>query len=75
MIVTATRLVPKSARICYKGDELEIVGIVEFQNATKAFLAVDKLRLSSFAKRWHLKLMESPEFSNPERSIASKLKQ
>lgn len=67
MVVTASRVVPKSVQICYRGQDLEVIGIVEYRTPPEAYHAADRIRASSFAVAWRLKLIEEPEYKNPER--------
>lgn len=72
MIVSIAKIVPKSTEICYKGTDLEVVGLVEFKSSVDAYMAVDRLRSSSIVKRWRLKLMGNPKFNDPEKEMINR---
>ena len=72
MIATYTRIVPKSVEICFKGQALEVVGLVEFNSVVDAYRAVDKIRSSSIGKYWRLRLMNNPKFNDPEKDLINK---
>ena len=75
LVISASRLRPKSSELCYKsqgGVIMEQVAIVEFSSQQEAYLAVERLRVSPFTKSWIFKVMMNPKFINPEAELMSK---
>lgn len=65
IIISATNVEPKSVEICFISDTMEPSAIVEFASQQVTFMAIERMRKSSFTKNWAMKIIEDPKFVNP----------
>lgn len=58
---------PKKIDICYKADDTDMknpIALIECRSETDAHRIIEKLRISPYAKFWHIEAIRDPKFVN-----------